>query len=525
MKYFLNRLLRFPDIEKNQRLLLPILLSSAGIGVLLCIYGLTEAPSDTQRWMNVVSGLVLFGYFLVQNFLLKAEWHHNPVTSVVVFLLSITFVVWFNLIEPYTIRWIHLAVTTLFFINITIIMGRWWAYGVLAMVVFLLSPLFPFQIWTPVYVAWDRPLSLILSGIIINETFHWMRKRIEKQVERLEIINQMTRSLAFSIEPSQVTSLMSSAIQSALNADTYYIGFLENHALRLVLLYDDGEFFEDQHVELENTFSGWVVVNQRSLLVRDIDREAKGLGITLRSIGRPEHSRSWMGAPLQTHEKLYGMVAVASYKVNAFNESDLELLESFAQQAAISLENAYHHQEVETRSMQDSLTTALNHGAFLQKLSEEAQKALRGAYPLSLIMLDIDRFKEYNDRYGHLAGDQVLIELTRHIQRYLKSTDWVGRWGGEEFAVILPNATIPQAWGVARRIQKSLTRMTLKDREGNPIPAPTVSQGIACFPQEADEIYALIDLADQRLYQAKSRGRDQIEVPLATTEIIEDDLA
>ncbi|WP_303773046.1 diguanylate cyclase [Anaerolinea thermophila] len=522
MSHFLSRIVRVPETGRDQRLLLPILLGSAGIAFFLFVYGYVEGTSITQRWINVLSGLALFAYFLIQNLFLKTDWHQNPLTGVGVFLFHVAFVLWFTLIEPYSIRWIQLAVATLFFINITILMGRWFAYAVLGMVIFLLSPLFPINVFPQIYITWDRPLSLILSATIINETFHWMKKRIEKQVERLEIINQMTRSLAFSIEPSQVTSLMSSAIQSALNADTYYIGFLENSHLRLVLLYDDGEFFEDQQVELENTFSGWVVINQRSLLVKDIDKEAARLGITLKSIGKPERSRSWMGTPLQTHEKLYGMVAVASYQVNAFNDSDLELLESFAQQAAISLENAFHHQEVETRSMQDSLTSALNHGAFLQKLTEECQKALRGGYPLSLIMLDIDHFKEYNDRYGHLAGDQVLIEITQYIQRYLKSTDWVGRWGGEEFAVILPNATILQAWGVARRIQKSLTRMELKDREGNPIPAPTISQGIACFPMEASEIYALIDLADQRLYQAKSRGRDQIETPLPVSEMDEE---
>ncbi len=522
MNQFLHRILRVSTNGKDQRLLLPILLSSAGIGLILCVYAFVKIPFITLRWINILSGIALFAYFLFQNLFLKADWHQNPLTSTGIFLFHVAYVLWFTVIEPYSVRWIQLAVATLFFINITILMGRWFAYAVLGMVIFLLSPLFPFKVFPLVYTTWDHPLSLILSAAIINETFHWMKKRIEKQVERLEIINQMTRSLAFSIEPSQVTSLMSSAIQSALNADTYYIGFLENSHLRLVLLYDDGEFFENEQVELENTFTGWVVINQRSLLVKDIDKEAARLGITLKSIGKPERSRSWMGTPLQTHEKLYGMVAVASYQVNAFNESDLELLESFAQQAAISLENAFHHQEVETRSMQDSLTTALNHGAFLQKLTEECQKALRGGYPLSLIMLDIDHFKEYNDRYGHLAGDQVLIEITRNIQRYLKSTDWVGRWGGEEFAVILPNATIPQAWGVARRIRKSLTRLELKDREGNPIPAPTISQGIACFPTEADEIFALIDLADQRLYQAKSRGRDQIEAPLSTAELIEE---
>ena len=254
MSHFLSRMIRAPETGRDQRLLLPILLGSAGIAFFLFVYGYVEVTAITQRWINILSGLALFAYFLIQNLFLKADWHQNPITSLMICLFHVAFVLWFTLIEPYSIRWIQLAVATLFFVNITILMGRWFAYAVLGMVIFLLSPLFPINVFPEVYITWDRPLSLILSATIINETFHWMKKRIEKQVERLEIINQMTRSLAFSIEPSQVTSLMSSAIQSALNADTYYIGFLENSHLRLVLLYDDGEFFEDQQVELENTF-------------------------------------------------------------------------------------------------------------------------------------------------------------------------------------------------------------------------------------------------------------------------------
>ncbi len=130
---------------------------------------------------------------------------------------------------------------------------------------------------------------------------------------------------------------------------------------------------------------------------------------------------------------------------------------------------------------------------------------------LSLIMLDIDHFKLYNDNYGHLIGDQVLFLLTEIIQKHIKSTDLVGRWGGEEFVIALPNTNGVQAFGVAQRIQVSMNALTLTDREDNPIPAPSVSQGIAVLPKETTSIYTLIDLADQRLYIAKERGRNQID--------------
>jgi diguanylate cyclase (GGDEF)-like protein len=130
---------------------------------------------------------------------------------------------------------------------------------------------------------------------------------------------------------------------------------------------------------------------------------------------------------------------------------------------------------------------------------------------LSVIMLDIDFFKQYNDAYGHLAGDEILTKLCDTIRCHIKRADAVGRWGGEEFAISLPNTSGAQAMQVADRIRETMAGMNLQGQNQETIPVPTVSQGIAVFPSEADEIFKLIDLADHRLYIAKERGRNQIE--------------
>jgi len=143
----------------------------------------------------------------------------------------------------------------------------------------------------------------------------------------------------------------------------------------------------------------------------------------------------------------------------------------------------------------------------LKKLTEEAHFKRR---PLSLIMLDVDYFKQYNDTYGHLAGDEILSALCKTIGRHIKHTDIVGRWGGEEFVIALPGASGKQAQRVAQRIHESMATLKIKSMRKS-IPAPTLSQGIAQFPDEADETMKLVDLADRRLYIAKDRGRNQIE--------------
>jgi len=130
-------------------------------------------------------------------------------------------------------------------------------------------------------------------------------------------------------------------------------------------------------------------------------------------------------------------------------------------------------------------------------------------------MLDIDFFKSYNDSFGHQVGDMVLTKLCEAIQENIKKDDFIGRWGGEEFGIALPRASGVEAYEVAKRIQKTMQEMVLSHPNHKKIPAPTVSQGISIFPDEADDIDRLIYLADQRLYKAKERGRNQIEPELS----------
>jgi diguanylate cyclase (GGDEF)-like protein len=126
-------------------------------------------------------------------------------------------------------------------------------------------------------------------------------------------------------------------------------------------------------------------------------------------------------------------------------------------------------------------------------------------------MLDIDHFKQYNDTYGHLVGDRILRALCSAIKHHVKNTDAVGRWGGEEFVISLPGASGAEALRVAERIRQTMASLQVEDRDQKTMPVPTISQGIAVYPQEADEIYRLVDLADHRLYIAKARGRNQVE--------------
>jgi diguanylate cyclase (GGDEF)-like protein len=358
--------------------------------------------------------------------------------------------------------------------------------------------------------GWTLLLSMIIMAIITLETIRQLKNMSRTHIRRLETISEFSRHVTSSLDKKQVIALLSAAFQNAVEADTYFVGFREDDELRLELIYDDGEYFEAQRVKLDGSLSSWVLSNQQSLFLPDLRKEVELPGVRLVLVGKHKTSLSWLGVPMRG-TSVDGLISIGSYRPNAFDRADLELLTALAQHAAQALDNTYQHEQVELRSQLDSLTGALNHGNFLRLLQTQVDAVVLDGRPLALIMLDVDHFKLYNDTYGHLVGDVVLTALTATLRQHVKSTDAVGRWGGEEFCISLPNATAEQALQVALRIRKALERLMIRGTDQSMIPAPTVSQGIAVYPSEASNVVELIHLADRRLYMAKARGPNQIE--------------
>ncbi len=357
---------------------------------------------------------------------------------------------------------------------------------------------------------WIIHAGFIIGSVITAETIQQLKIISSRQMNRLETVNEISKQIVSTIETNQLISLLDAALQNALTADTYFIGIQEGDEIHTQLFYDDGEYFNDIRFAMKGSLSGWVINNQKPLFLPDLRKAVDPEGVILVTIGKPKDSLSWMGVPMKGSH-VDGIIAIASYRPNAFNRSDFELLSNIAQRAALALDNTYHHAWVEEQAQLDSLTRVFNHSHFIQTLQGHAETCLSLHQQLSLIMLDIDHFKQYNDSFGHPVGDEILVNLCAIIQNHIKNTDAVGRWGGEEFAIALPNANGDQALIVAQRVRETLASFKFSKDNHAGIPIPTISMGIAVFPDETDNVTKLIDLADKRLYIAKERGRDQIE--------------
>jgi diguanylate cyclase (GGDEF)-like protein len=357
------------------------------------------------------------------------------------------------------------------------------------------------------FLEWATPY---IVGVVVIEAVARIKDTTRQHIHRLETINKISRQIMLSLDIHQTISLLNATLQEALEADSYFVGTVVGREIHLDLFYDDGEYFNNVRIPLEGTLSGWVIRNNRELFLPDLQENAELDEVNDFVIGRGRPNLSWMGVPLKASH-ITGIIALGSYRPNSFDSADLELLSNLAQHVSLALDNSLRHAQVEEQTRLDSLTGVFNHGYFLKVLAEQAEQAAASRSQLSLIMLDIDFFKQYNDRYGHLVGDRILKLLCTAIRHHVKQTDAIGRWGGEEFIISLPGAGPVDALRVAERIGQTMATLQVEDRDQKTIPVPTVSQGIAIYPNEAEEIYRLVDLADRRLYIAKERGRNQVE--------------
>jgi diguanylate cyclase (GGDEF)-like protein len=172
-----------------------------------------------------------------------------------------------------------------------------------------------------------------------------------------------------------------------------------------------------------------------------------------------------------------------------------------------AIEDAHTKQLANT----DSLTGLYNRRSFQERLEQEVDRAIRYHRPLSLIMIDIDYFKTYNDTYGHLQGDNVLIEVARALKQLSRAPDIVARYGGEEFALILPETDKANAEALGRRLREYVEQCTFPGAASLPTKALTISVGIASYmPPDTKE--ALLEAADVALYHAKREGRNRVVV-------------
>jgi len=258
--------------------------------------------------------------------------------------------------------------------------------------------------------------------------------------------------------------------------------------------------------------SGQVLTSGSPLMVADIDADHR-----VAQERRPRYkTKSFISIPLKLSGRTIGVLNVAD-KVSGevFSDEDLQLLVSIGAYASVAIERSRFYQKTEELkkiSITDSLTGLLNRRYFQERMSEEIERSRRHHLPLSLIMLDVDNFKQVNDRLGHLVGDEVLKATARCLRNSIRTIDVAARYGGEEFTVILPQTSKADAQTIAERICAEVYRLDLPFIKPEQKIVLSVSLGLATYPEDAETLEDLVRNADIALYAAKSQGKNRVVV-------------
>ncbi|GEM_PF-1353729 len=221
-----------------------------------------------------------------------------------------------------------------------------------------------------------------------------------------------------------------------------------------------------------------------------------------------EKIRSWVGAPLIVKGKNIGTLNVDSHTPNAYDAESIQIVTAFANQAAVAIYNARLADDLQRLARTDSLTGLANRRHLFNIAAREFERARRYGRPLAVLMFDLDHFKRVNDTYGHPVGDQVLREVAQRCQKALRKIDTLGRYGGEEFVAIMPEADLPDAQQAAERLRASVANEPILTTAG-PIPI-TISVGVVALDDRFPDLPALLKSVDETMYLAKNSGRNRV---------------
>ncbi|MBI4168832.1 MAG: sensor domain-containing diguanylate cyclase [Acidobacteria bacterium] len=330
-------------------------------------------------------------------------------------------------------------------------------------------------------------------------------EQLQDRSRELRILNTIGREISTSLDPEVVFAQVSKHLGRILDAPHLFLSLYHKLPQESYTEYvaRDGVVQPRPERSLGEGFTSWVVETRRPLLVQDmaIDRDS----IQCAPVILDSSIRSIMAAPLVFSGQAIGVLCVESPRPQAYTVDHLSVFTIIAQQAAIALENARNFQLATV----DQLTRLYLRDFFFRKLEEEQVRTRRYGSTFTVLMLDLDSFKEINDRLGHLAGDRYLQRLGEVIRETMRAADVPCRYGGEEFCILLPETDLTGATRIAERIRRRVARLEVL--LGQDIMRTTISVGIAAYPADyPGSIPGFLEKADRALYAAKQAGRDRV---------------
>jgi len=267
-------------------------------------------------------------------------------------------------------------------------------------------------------------------------------------------------------------------------------------------------------INWKKTVEYYVVSKGEPVIIKNTDigsdyEEEDFAGYFSKELNQFTGTKSIICSPIIVGTEIVGVISAYSRQANFFNEDKMQFLQTLSSQIGPAIVNARLFQRTRLLACTDGLTGLYDHNYFLKRLSRLLLKAVNKKTNLSLIMIDLNDFKYYNDKYGHTVGDVILKETADVLRHNVRNDDIIARYGGDEFVIILAGASKERAFQISERIRCEISRMIFTDPEENKTFGITASIGIATFPDDALTARTLIDSADQAMYRVKRQVKNK----------------
>lgn len=359
-----------------------------------------------------------------------------------------------------------------------------------------------------------KPVELI-EGISANLLFKLIDERRTREKEALDRLKEQEALYRIGIMLTSSESedkLLSTILDCATS--------LTHTPAGSIALYDDSEGRMElvatrgfsKSIPLKNTWeirggglTEYILNENVVVTIKDLEKFEK---VPVDELLK-EGLRSLIATPLVADRRIIGILYVDDFVPRDFSAKEESILSLLATQAAIAIGKMQLYEKMKRLATTDGLTGLCNHRNFVKALRKELKRSRRYGHQLSVIILDVDHFKIYNDTNGHLKGNIALKKVTAAMKDEIRNADILARYGGEEFAIILPETDRAQALNMATRMCRAVEREKFPGEETQPQNTLTISAGVATFPADAATEEELLEKADSALYTAKHAGRNR----------------
>lgn len=359
-------------------------------------------------------------------------------------------------------------------------------------------------------------MSDISKNTDANDDYHSLisakkeNEILKEKLFELYMLYNLSKNLNLSTQMDEFFDKSILFFKDLLNIEDFCLMLIDDESKELKIIKADENTFElvkDITFKIDEGISGIVVRTGESMVIQDVSKEERFLYYK----GKKSDIGSCMSLPLKLNDgRVIGVLNIHKREINAFMESDEILFCTIANNMAHTIDRLLLYEKARRQAMFDDLTNLYTRRYFLECCEREYNKAKRYGDIFSIIMMDIDHFKYFNDTYGHPMGDEVLKKVASFLQVCVRHGDVVSRYGGEEFALLLPGTNKEGATATAEKIKNVVERSSFVESGTDSVKGVTITAGVATYPVDGDTVEGIMAMADKYLYIGKESGRNRV---------------